>query len=67
MHFRGEQLQGTALVMQQISADPLGLLTKVVGLTWSAVGVLHEAAGWRDAFSRTIARDNPGDVDGHPG
>jgi hypothetical protein len=53
--------------MQQISADPLGLLTKVVGLTWSAVGVLHEAAGWRDAFSRTIARDNPGDVDGHPG
>src|SRR5436190_13769954 len=28
---------------------------------------MHEAAGWRDAVSRAIARDKPGDIDGHPG
>src|SRR5207249_1534926 len=32
----------------------------------SAVGVVHDAAGQRDAVSRTVARDKPGDVGGHP-
>ena len=32
----------------------------------SAVGVVHEAAGQRDAVSRAVARDKPGDVGGHP-
>jgi aminoglycoside phosphotransferase len=32
----------------------------------SAVGVVHEAAGQRDAVSRAVARDKPGDVAGHP-
>jgi hypothetical protein len=44
-----------------------GLLTKVVGLTWSAVGVVHEAAGWRDAVRRAIARDNPATHTAVPG
>ncbi|AOR31008.1 hypothetical protein BFF78_08100 [Streptomyces fodineus] len=39
----------------------------MLGLAWSAVGVVHVAAGQRDAVSRSIARDKPGDVDGHPG
>ncbi|UKY48157.1 hypothetical protein [Streptomyces inhibens] len=44
----------------------LGLLTKVVDLTWSEIGVAHEAAGYWDAVSRVIARDKPGDVGDHP-
>jgi hypothetical protein len=32
----------------------------------SAVGVVHEAAGQRDAVSRAVAPDKPGDVGGHP-
>jgi hypothetical protein len=28
-----------------LSQHDLGLLSKVVGLTWSEVGVVHEAAG----------------------
>jgi hypothetical protein len=27
---------------------------------------VHEAAGQRDAVSRAVARDKPGDVGGHP-
>src|SRR5215216_5581729 len=29
------------------------------------VGVVHEAAGQREAVSRAVARDKPGDVGGH--
>lgn len=37
-----------------------------MGLTWSAVGVVPEAAEWPDAVSRTVARDKSGDADDHP-
>jgi energy-coupling factor transporter ATP-binding protein EcfA2 len=32
----------------------------------SAAGVVHEAAGQRDAVSRAVGRGKPGDVGGHP-
>ncbi|MGW7261413.1 hypothetical protein [Streptomyces sp. NPDC054834] len=54
------------LIIDASLAAPEELLTKVVGLTWPEVGFVHEDAGWRDAVSRVIARDKPGDVGEHP-
>lgn len=36
---------GRGLQLLRAQHRQLGLLTKVVGLTWSEVGVVHEAAG----------------------